>query len=113
MTKFRFVLVLLCLGLLGALPFILSTPKPEPAGDARLAMLEVPRSSDDYALREVIHLPVRQALMMASEGNYAQALILVESLSALPGQTRWERQTIDHVRASLLDQVRKSQPLNR
>ena len=75
MTKFRLVLVVLCLGILGALPFIISLPKPASA-DARQAALSQMRPEIGAALQQVFRL--------SEAHNYDAALKLVDKLERGP-----------------------------
>jgi len=113
MTKFRLVLVLLCLALLGALPFLTGLPKPDTAAenDAPVAgPTAVQRQM--AAQREAAHpgTPVgarvgrllMQARNLTYSGRYADALRIVEQLRTDPVNTPHEAAVIAEMHTYVL-----------
>jgi len=107
MTKFTFVLFLLCLGMLGAMPFIVSQPKPDTA--QQVAAVQHPTAVErqieaqrgtaaDNHIRLEIASPLGVALEMAQRGQYKQGLALIDRLQRTPGKTDYEAWVISQVR---------------
>ena len=118
MTKFRLVLVLLCLGILGLLPFVISQPKPDTAGDQRestvqgqtpvqrqMAAHRAQREIDPVVGRQM-EMTFYQAQHLAKAGKYKEALAEFDKLPAIPGAAALlHDKTVPMVRA--IDEMRQ------
>jgi hypothetical protein len=80
MTKFRLVLVLLCLGSLGA------SAQQEAAAQGQ-------------TVRAQIGAPLNQALELARAGEYKKALAIIDGLAGIPNKTAYELSTIGQMRS--------------
>ncbi|MBV9548215.1 MAG: hypothetical protein JO256_00910 [Alphaproteobacteria bacterium] len=94
MTKFRFVLVLLCIGLLGVIPIISGLPKPA-------AAIGVQQAS---SIRTEFLISLREAVSLMDHDQFNEALKLVDGLSAAPGKTNAETKLLNQVREQTLAQ---------
>ncbi len=101
MTKFRLVLVLLCLGLLGAMPFVIGASKPDIAGDQRASTVQgqtdiqrimAARRATDPIVAAQIERTLKQSGELAEAGKYKEALAALDKLQAIPDKTvPWAR----------------------
>ena len=107
MTKFTLVLGLICLGLLGAMPFIVSLPKPDTAQKEAAVQPQtaVERqiaaqrgTAADNHIRMEIGNTLAAAGEMAARGKYRQGLALIDGLQRKPGKTDYEDWVISQVR---------------
>ncbi|MBV9550351.1 MAG: hypothetical protein JO256_11840 [Alphaproteobacteria bacterium] len=108
MTKFKLLLVLLCLGLLGAMPFVISASKPNTTGDQRVSTIEgqtaVQRQLaaeragpevvqywrtilSDPLVRPQIERAFYQARDLANAGKYKEALAVIDGTKGIPKTT--------------------------
>ena len=92
MRMYRLFVVLLCLGLLGALPFIISLPKPDYEQSAS-------------AMRTEFLISLREAVRLTDYREFDQARKLVDELSAVPAKTNTESRMLNQLR----DYVRERQ----
>jgi hypothetical protein len=105
MRVFRFVLVSLCIGLLGAVAIIASLPKPAAPDTRQEAALS--QGSIDYPMRPEIGADLEQAVHLADARNYDQALKLVDDASAFSNKTNLEVEEINQVHDFVLDRQRR------
>jgi hypothetical protein len=95
MTKFRLVLVLLCLGLLGAMPFVIGASKPDTTGNPRestvqrqttlqrqLAAARAEAEADPIQARQI-----NEAQHLAEASKYKEALAIIDGLKGIPEKT--------------------------
>jgi hypothetical protein len=117
MTKFRLLLVVLCLGLLGVLPFVLSRPKPHTAQPAAQRETAVQRqlaaqrqtvAQSGTPMRAEIGAPLLRVRQLTEAGEYQQALAVLDGLEAVPDRTGYENATIGEMRRYVM--VRQAQP---
>jgi hypothetical protein len=108
MTKFRLVLVLLCLGILGALPFIISQPNPD-SGSAQAAVQpqtavqrQMAAEKADGGMRAEIAVLLYRSEKLALAGEYKQAMAIVDELQPVPGKTPHEEKMIEQMRQFIL-----------
>lgn len=111
MTKFRLVLVLLCLGILGALPFVISLPKPDtaqqeaavqPQTAVQRQIAAARGTAADNQIRAEIGNTLGTAMEMTQAGKYKQALAYIDGLQRIPNKTDHEVWVISQVRQSLM-----------
>jgi len=93
MTKFRFVLVLLCLGLLGAVAVIAGLPR---ANAGQEAAMQQPSYSS--AMRAEIGTPLNHAINLAVHRSYDEAEKVVDGLNTVPNKNSDEVRAINQVR---------------
>jgi hypothetical protein len=106
MTKFRLLLVVLCLGLLGLLPFIVSQPKPdtaEPAAERQTAVQRQMAAQQQVAqsgapVRAQIGAPLQRVRGLIDAGQYQQAFAILDGLDAVPDITPYERNIVGQMR---------------
>jgi len=98
MSSYRLILVLLCIGLLGAVPIIVALPKP-------VAAVETTQQS---AIRTEVLSSLQQVRRLTDDHRYNEALKLVDGLSAVPDKTNLEAQEINQVRDFVLSRLRQS-----
>jgi hypothetical protein len=105
----------LCLGLLGVLPFVLSRPKPdtaEPAAQRETAVqrqLAAQRQTvAGTPMRAEIGAPLLRVRQLTEAGEYKQALTVLDGLDAVPDRTDYENATIGEMRKYVM--VRQAQP---
>jgi hypothetical protein len=117
MTKFRLLLVVLCLGLLGVLPFVLTRPKPdtaeptaqrETAVQRQLAAQQQTVAQSGTPMRAQIGAPLMRAKQLTEAGEHKQALAVLDGLEAVPNKTGYENSIIGHMRQYVM--VRQAQP---
>ena len=110
MPKFRLVLVLLCLGILGALPFVISQPKPDAAKPAvqretavqrQMAAQQQAAVQASAPVRAEIGAPLERARNLAAAGEYGKALAIVAGLEAVPNKTAHELSMISQMHVFL------------
>jgi hypothetical protein len=119
MTKFRLALVLLCLGLLGAMPFVISQPKPDTAAPVvqretavqrqmaaqrQAARQQEPAGQQQAAyhgemVRAKVGAPLQRAMGLISAGEYKQAFAILDGLDAIPDTTPYESAMIGQMRS--------------
>ncbi len=106
MTKFRLLLVVLCLGLLGVLPFIVSQPKPETAEPVIQRETAVQRqmaaqqnlAQSGTPMRAEIGAPLMRARQLTEAGDYKQAFAVLDGLETVPNKTGYENSIIGQMR---------------
>ena len=98
MTKLRFVLVALCIALLGTMPFIVTMPKSTTADASEVKLSQ---------MRPEISTSLQQALHLSAAHNYDAALKVVDDLSAVPDKTNLEAQATNQVRDWVLSSQRR------
>lgn len=107
MTQFKLVLFLLCIGILGAMPFIVSLPKPDTAPQevavqhptAVERQIEASRGTpSDNHIRLEIASPLGVAMELAQRGKYKQGLALIDRVQRNPNKTGYEAWVVSQVR---------------
>ncbi len=106
MTKFKLVIVLLCLGLLGAMPFVIGASKPDTTGDQRVStvqgqtvlqrQLAVARAEESGG--PIVAEQINVARQWADGGKYKEALAVIDGIKGIPDKTSL---------ASLIDEMRQ------
>jgi hypothetical protein len=108
MAKFRLVLVVLCLGLLGVMPFVVSQPKPETAEPAVQRETAVQRqmaaqrqqvAQSGAPMRDQIGAPLQRVRGLIDAGQYQQAFAILDGLDAVPDITPYERNIVGQMRS--------------
>ena len=107
MRIFQFALFAVCLLMLGAMPFIVSLPKPDTAQQEAAVQhptaverqIEAQRGTPaDNHIRLEIAAPLGDAIEMAERGKYKQGLALIDGLQRSPNKTDYEAWVISQVR---------------
>lgn len=114
MTKFRLLLVLLCLGLLGAMPFVIGASKPDTAGDQRVSTVqgqtrvqrqlaaERTQGKVDPIVGRQMEMAFYQAQNLAEVGKYKEALAVLDELQPNPDKSVPMVRAIDELRTFLM-----------
>lgn len=112
MTNFKLLLVLLCLGLLGAMPFVIGASKPDTAGDQRESTVQgqtayerqmaAQKPGASGSVRASIGIPLEHSWGLAWAGEYKQAMAIVDGLQTVPGKTAREEEMIGQLRQFIL-----------
>src|SRR5579863_6149448 len=96
MRRYRIALFMLCIALLGALPFIISLPKPDTAGDQRESTVQgqtdiqrkmAARRAADPIVATQIERTFQQSGELSEAGKYKEALAALDKLQAFPDKT--------------------------
>ena len=95
MSSYRLILVLLCLAILGALPFIISLPKSNVAAPQEIALQQ---TSADLSMRAEIGIPLNRAIGLTVHRSFNEAEKIVNDLSAVPNKSSAEVRAINQVR---------------
>lgn len=106
MAKFRLLLVVLCLGLLGVLPFIVSQPKPETAEPVIQRETAVHRqmaaqqnvAQSGTPMRAQIGAPLMRVRSLVDAREFKEAFAILDGLDAVPDMTPYERSIVDQMR---------------
>jgi hypothetical protein len=106
MTKFRLALVLLCLGLLGVLPFVISQPKPDTAEPIVQRETAVQRQMaaqrqaavEPQMVRAQIGAPLNRVRGLVDAREFKQAFAILDGLDAMPDITPYESSIVGQMR---------------